>query len=258
MIHGDLKGVSFRWLESISLPSLPVKANILIDQTGHARLADFGLLTIISDPSNLLSSSSCNQGGTVRWMSPERIAPERFGLENSRPTKSSDCYALGMVIYETISGNLPFHKHSYFTVSLKVMEGERPPRGVGFTESLWKMLEQCWISQPGGRPSIEDILQRLEIFSDSAELPSAGVDEETNKDSDDSDLTNSSSHVPNGTNDMMVTESSTATSSGLGYPTNHPPDKAHAGSLDHEMTDLDLPIPRIDSNGGGNYQVTTI
>ena len=36
-------------------------------------------------------------------MSPELLDPERFGMpesEDSRPTKQSDCYALGMVIYE--------------------------------------------------------------------------------------------------------------------------------------------------------------
>ena len=113
-----------------------VKANILIDQTGQARLADFGLLTIISDPANILSSSSYALGGTSRWMIPELIDPERFGLENNRPTKYSDCYALGMVIYEIISGHFPFHQLGDLTVIVKVLAGERPPRGVRFTDSL--------------------------------------------------------------------------------------------------------------------------
>ena len=42
-------------------------------------------------------------GGTRRWMSPELLDPERFGIpesEDNRPTRQSDCYALGMVIYE--------------------------------------------------------------------------------------------------------------------------------------------------------------
>jgi len=42
-------------------------------------------------------------GGTYRWMSPELLDPERFGIplvEGDRPTRQSDCYALGMVIYE--------------------------------------------------------------------------------------------------------------------------------------------------------------
>ena len=42
-------------------------------------------------------------GGTRRWMSPELLDPERLGMpesEDNRPTRQSDCYALGMVIYE--------------------------------------------------------------------------------------------------------------------------------------------------------------
>jgi hypothetical protein len=33
-------------------------------------------------------------------MSPERLFPEMFEFDNSRPTKQSDCYEFGMVIYE--------------------------------------------------------------------------------------------------------------------------------------------------------------
>ena len=163
----------------VSPSSLNIKANILIDETGHARIADFGLLTIISDPANLLSSSSYTQGGTARWMSPELIAPQRFGSKNSRPTKASDCYALGMVIYETVSGNLPFHEYTDLAVFVKVLEGERPPRGARFTNSLWKMLGLCWTPQPNNRPGVEDVLRCLEVVSNLTEAPSPGVDEET-------------------------------------------------------------------------------
>ena len=110
-------------------------------------------------------------------MSPERIAPERFGFKNSRPTISSDCYALGMVIYETISGNLPFHKDADYSVSMKIVEGERPFRGARFTESLWEVLELCWASKPNDRPSIEEVLQCLEMISSLPEIPSPGVDD---------------------------------------------------------------------------------
>ena len=180
MIHGDLKGVCLcGWnYDPILLIVLPLKPNVLIDQNGHARLADFGLLTIISDPMNFVSSSSCTHGGTARWMSPELIDPQRFGLKNGRPTKFSDCYALGMVIYETISGHPPFHQYGDMTVFVKVLAGERPLRGAGFMDSLWKMVDQCWVFQPSDRPSIEVVLQCLEGASNLSEPPVPGVDEE--------------------------------------------------------------------------------
>ena len=126
-------------------------------------------------------------------MSPELIAPQEFGFEKSRPTRSSDCYALGMVIYETISGNLPFHKDADLAVFAKVLKGEHPPRGVRFTESLWKMLGLCWTSQSNNRPSIKDVLQCLATISNLSE-PSPRVDEET-RDVDEWDSGNDSSDL---------------------------------------------------------------
>ena len=126
-------------------------------------------------------------------MSPERIDPERFGFKDGRPSKPADCYALGMVIYETISGNLPYHKHADLTVFMKVVEGEHPPRGVRFTETLWKMLELCWDLQPNDRPSIEDVLQCLKMVSSPPEPPSLGVGEEMDEDGDGWDSATSSS-----------------------------------------------------------------
>jgi len=116
-------------------------------------------------------------------MSPELIAPHRFGFKNSRPTKPSDCYAFGMVIYETISGHLPFHEDTDLTVSVKVLEGKRPPRRVRFTKDLWKMMEQCWRSQSSDRPSVEDVLRCLETSSHSSEPLSPEVDEGMETDS---------------------------------------------------------------------------
>ena len=227
------------------------KANILVDQTGHARLADFGLLTVVSDPANLLSSSSYTQGGTARWMSPERFDPEQFGLRDGRPTKPSDCYALGMVIYETITGNLPFHKHADFAVIRKVLQGERPPRGAGLTKYLWGMLEQCWAPQPNNRPSIEVVLQCLETVSALQEPPSPGVDEETDEDSDESDSTTDSSGVP--TSGTVTVEGSVATPSDLSYPVDHPTGSSSIGSgssiakSTHETYDDD-PAPTLQHN----------
>ena len=45
------------------------------------------------------SETDVPSGGTFRWMSPELLYQSRYGT-NSRPTPESDCYALGMVIYE--------------------------------------------------------------------------------------------------------------------------------------------------------------
>jgi len=126
-------------------------------------------------------------------MSPERIAPDRFGFKNSRPTISSDCYSLGMVIYETISGNVPFHRDTDLAVFMKVVEGKHPPQGVNFSKSLWEMLERCWASGPGDRPSIEDVFRCLEMVSSLSEPASPRANKGMDDDGDDWDSATNSS-----------------------------------------------------------------
>ena len=56
-------------------------------------------MTMVDLSTILLSETAASFGGTCRWMSPELLDPQRFGSKG-RPTRESDCYALGMVIYE--------------------------------------------------------------------------------------------------------------------------------------------------------------
>ena len=96
------------------------------------------------------------------------MSPELFdlGVQANRRTRYSDCYALGMVIYEVLSGHIPFHQHGNFIVPLRVSQGIRPerpggPEGVLFKDDVWVVLERCWASQPNDRPSIEEVLKCL-------------------------------------------------------------------------------------------------
>ena len=75
------------------------QVNVLVDNTGTARLADFGLMSTVALSTVLFSESDVSSGGTLRWMSPELLDPTHFGSEG-RLTRESDCYALGMVVYE--------------------------------------------------------------------------------------------------------------------------------------------------------------
>ena len=105
-------------------------------------------------------------------MSPELFDPERFDLKDGRQTKRSDCYALGMVIYEVLSGRTPLFQYEGYTVVAKIINGERPrrPRGAErgqFTDDIWGTLERCWRPTPRDRPSIRLVLQQLEMASGS-------------------------------------------------------------------------------------------
>lgn len=197
MVHGDLKGVRVQTPVSLLHFNLPdPKTNILIDRNGHACLADFGLITVISDQSTYLSS--CIGGGTIRWMSPELLDPGKFGFEESCPTKESDCYALGMVIYEVLSGRKPYALCKGSAIVRKVLDGERPKRPRGdegklLTDSIWRVVQLCWEPQPSGRPNAKAILSSLK--GDPSTLRSVSdVDGDVEKGVDeDSDVTSSDS-----------------------------------------------------------------
>lgn len=102
-------------------------------------------------------------------MSPELLDPEGFGFKGSRPTKESDCYALGMVMLEVLSGRTPFLGDRDLAAMLKATSGEPPkrPEQVWFTDDVWGMLKSCWSPKPRNRPSLEAVRQSLEEASPS-------------------------------------------------------------------------------------------
>jgi len=170
------------------------KVNILIDENCNARLADFGLLTIVSDPTIFTTSSSIAACGTTRWMSPELIHPSQFGRSDYRPTIESDCYALGMVIYEVLSGSAPFARLMDIIVQRMIVDGVRPERPGGvqeswFTNDLWGMLNRCWAAQSESRPGIGIVFQHLEQISATWRPLPYQAEEDQEEDEDGWDLT---------------------------------------------------------------------
>jgi hypothetical protein len=134
----------------------------------------------------------------MQWMSPELFNTDELDPKGSRPTKLSDCYALGMVIYEVLSGQVPFAPSHSYAVMRKVIEGERPgkpqgPEGALFTDDLWQTLHWCWAAQPQCRPSAATVLERLELVSRAQNTPSQQLDGST--DEGGRDIVNESSRI---------------------------------------------------------------
>lgn len=69
---------------------------MLIDDTEHAILCDFGLARVknfIIASTRSMSSTTSHVGGSLNWLSPERLLGES-------PRGPADIYALGMTIFE--------------------------------------------------------------------------------------------------------------------------------------------------------------
>ena len=160
------------------------QANILVDKTGAALITDFGRLTM-TDLSTALSESIDSSGGTYRWMSPELLHSKLYGTK-CRLTRESDCYALGMVIYEVsglhssrqffvyplqvLTGLKPFHDMPHLTFIPPVLRGARPDKplhagALGFSDALWELLELCWSRTRSSRPTAGELLDYLSSAS---------------------------------------------------------------------------------------------
>jgi serine/threonine protein kinase/Tfp pilus assembly protein PilF len=82
-------------------------ANILLTDEGQPMLLDFNLA---QDTRLLADSSAALVGGTLPFMAPEQLVGYR--AERNCGDRRSDLYALGVILYELLTGRLPFQAHT--------------------------------------------------------------------------------------------------------------------------------------------------
>ncbi|KAF8150277.1 kinase-like domain-containing protein [Mycena galopus ATCC 62051] len=208
IVHGDLRG-----------------ANILIQEDWSACLADFGLSTF----SDATATMSTTRAGSLGWMAPELLAPERFGLDFAR-TPATDVYAFGCVCVELYTGRPPFSRLPQTTVLLKVLDSERPERPFGppaMSDTLWKHVTNCWTASPTTRPSIQLVVWNMARSSPvPRSLAPSGP------------LVAAENHLPDST--------PPATSEPSGVPTVQGPTISMHESSMPSLTDADASLPLLD------------
>jgi len=159
VVHGDMKG-----------------ANILVATHAHPVLADFGLSVNEAQNTQGLTTTQAF-AGTTRWMAPERLDPEQYGL-NGRTSRTfaSDVYSFGMTIYEIYANRAPFYELSDPQVVVAATTGKRPEHPGddaeqrGLTPTLWTFVTRCWDHRPSARPNLTDRINYRDALSNVNEL----------------------------------------------------------------------------------------
>ena len=119
--------------------------NMLLDAHGTLRVADFGIARLIDSGDTLTEVGSVV--GTARYLSPEQARGERV-------TPASDVYALGVVLYELLTGRTPFAGDNAIEVALLQVQSEPVPPGElrpGLTPRLEAIVLRALCKEPGER-----------------------------------------------------------------------------------------------------------
>jgi serine/threonine protein kinase len=124
--------------------------NVLVTRDDRVKVADFGIARAITEASQHLAESQV-------WGTPQYISPEQ--ASGGTPTPASDVYAIGVVMFEMLTGQLPFAADSPTAVALKHLQ-EIPP----------SVLEY----NPGVPRQLDDIVHKLLAKEPSARYSTAG------------------------------------------------------------------------------------
>jgi serine/threonine protein kinase len=124
-------------------------SNLLVDESWNVKVADFGFARIKEE------NATMTRCGTPCWTAPEVIRGEKYG-------EKADVYSFGVVMWEVLTRKQPFAGRNFMGVSLDVLEGKRPQVPADCPAEFKKLMKKCWHADASKRPSMEDVLSRLD------------------------------------------------------------------------------------------------
>ena len=132
--------------------------NVLIDQAGNAYVSDFGLAKSLEVGAPTMTRTG-ELLGTPLYMSPEQA-------EGKRTDHRSDLYALGLILYEMVTGEVPFSGDSMFQVMYqRIKQDPKNPKLLNpdLPNSVVHVIMRCLEREPDRRyQSAREVLRDLD------------------------------------------------------------------------------------------------
>ncbi|KIP03903.1 hypothetical protein PHLGIDRAFT_31611 [Phlebiopsis gigantea 11061_1 CR5-6] len=127
---------------------------------GDPLVADFQATEIFPELAARASREWANGTRSPRWTAVEIID------KGDKPTFKSDIWSVGMLMLEVLTGFVPFHlyrrKHQVMLqVSRYGLRPSRPENNKQISDDAWKLMEECWATDPEDRPALRDVHARL-------------------------------------------------------------------------------------------------
>lgn len=130
--------------------------NILLNDEGVVKITDFGIAIALSETSITQTNSML---GSVHYLSPEQA-------RGSMATSQSDIYAIGIILYEMLTGSVPFDGESAVTIALKHFQDEIPSlreRDESVPQALENVVLKATAKEPTDRyKTVEEMSKDLE------------------------------------------------------------------------------------------------